>query len=141
MNRIIIIDPPPKPYFRGEMSADFQSYSIKKPPSSMETSGPAKRDMEVPTEAFEQLAVNDNATTPRLPASKTAGEEVVKDPKSKREEKLKAISIESVVPEAPTSKILDPKLSVVSKFDEGGKFATESRFLFKCKHYKVPRVG
>ena len=68
---------------------------------------PTKTNMDIPTEALEKLAVSNNATT--APVSKTAGKEVVE------EEKLKAISIENVVPEVPASKIEDPKLSEVSK--------------------------
>ena len=70
-----IIDQLPQPYYRGEMGTDF-SLILNKTAFFRRQAAPPKRDMEVPTEAFEQLAVNDNATTPRLPASKTAGEEV-----------------------------------------------------------------
>ena len=93
------------------MSADFQLYSINSNLSPTATSSPTKTNMDIPTEALEKLAVSNNATT--TPVSKTAGKEVVEDPKS--EEKLKAISLESVVPEVPASKIEDPKLSEVSK--------------------------
>ena len=92
------------------MSADFQLYSINSNLSPTATSSPTKTNMDIPTEALEKLAVSNNATT--TPVSKTAGKEVVEDP---GEEKLKAISLENVVPEVPASKIEDPKLSEVSK--------------------------
>ena len=83
------------------MSADFQLYSINSNLSPTATSSPTKTNMDIPTEALEKLAVSNNATT--TPVSKTAGKEVVEDPG----EKLKAISLENVVP-LPASKLRIP---------------------------------